>query len=616
MIAANNPEIDVNQLLQRIREELARPLLAASPAPAAPLIPGPVNLAPPRPAEKAILPLKPVYTLRDFLDHHDEAFIVNAYWGVLRRVPDPTGLDNFLGKLRNGDYTKIEILGRLRFSPEGRRCGAFAVQTASRLPVVGYGVAWLNAIARLPVFLKNWRRFEAHVALSLDQQQRVAAAGVDQIHQIHSLLEPLQREISQLAQDKAGRADLDRLQTLTDEKASRQQLADLRQRFQGDLAQVEQRLQDALTHTTAEQQAALAQVEQRLQDALTHTTAEQQAALAQVEQRLQDALTHTTAEQQAALAQARQYFEETLTHATAQQHTTLTQTQQYFQDTLNQAVAQLHDTLRDLRRQIFDQKRTLLDQQRRLGLLLEEARKRLPEPLNPEQLTNLLSEEDHLLDAMYATFEDQFRGTREDIQNRQRIYLPLIQDCQAGTDDAPVLDIGCGRGEWLALLRDEGLTARGVDLNRIFVQQCQEDQLTVIEQDAIAYLRSLPNHALGAITGFHIIEHLPTRTLIALFDEALRVLRPGGVAIFETPNPGNVLVGSCSFYMDPTHRNPLPPLLSRYLIEARGFVRVEIRELHPVDVSQHITEGPSAIIGPLNHYLFGPQDYAVIAYKA
>jgi O-antigen chain-terminating methyltransferase len=580
MIAANNPEIDVNQLLQRIREELARPLLAASPAPAAPLIPGPVNLAPPRPAEKAILPLKPVYTLRDFLDHHDEAFIVNAYWGVLRRVPDPTGLDNFLGKLRNGDYTKIEILGRLRFSPEGRRCGVhirglalpFAVQTASRLPVVGYGVAWLNAIARLPVFLKNWRRFEAHVALSLDQQQRVAAAGVDQIHQIHSLLEPLQREISQLAQDKAGRADLDRLQTLTDEKASRQQLADLRQRFQGDLAQVEQRLQDALTHTTAEQQAAL--------------------------------------------AQARQYFEETLTHATAQQHTTLTQTQQYFQDTLNQAVAQLHDTLRDLRRQIFDQKRTLLDQQRRLGLLLEEARKRLPEPLNPEQLTNLLSEEDHLLDAMYATFEDQFRGTREDIQNRQRIYLPLIQDCQAGTDDAPVLDIGCGRGEWLALLRDEGLTARGVDLNRIFVQQCQEDQLTVIEQDAIAYLRSLPNHALGAITGFHIIEHLPTRTLIALFDEALRVLRPGGVAIFETPNPGNVLVGSCSFYMDPTHRNPLPPLLSRYLIEARGFVRVEIRELHPVDVSQHITEGPSAIIGPLNHYLFGPQDYAVIAYKA
>ena len=579
MIAANNPEIDVNQLLQRIREELNR-RPADGAAPAAPLIPGPVNLAPRRPAEKAVLPSKPVYTLRDFLDYHDEAFIVNAYWGVLRRVPDPTGLNNFLGKLRNGDYTKIEILGRLRFSPEGRRCGVrirglalpFAVQTASRLPVVGYGVAWLNAIARLPVFLKNWQRFEVHVVHGLDQQQRAAAAGVDQIHQIHSLLEPLQQEISQLVQDKAGRADLDRLRALTDEKTSPQQLADLRQRLQDDLAQVEQRLQDALTHTTAQQQDAL--------------------------------------------AQARQYFEETLTHATAQQHTTLTQTQQYFQDTLNQAVAQLHDTLRDLRRQLFDQKRTILDQQRRLGLLLEEARKRLPAPLNTEQLTTLLSEEDHLLDAMYATFEDQFRGTREDIQNRQRIYLPLIQDCQAGTDDAPVLDVGCGRGEWLALLRDEGLTACGVDLNRIFVQQCQEDQLTVIEQDAIAYLRSLPNHALGAITGFHIIEHLPTRTLIALFDEALRVLRPGGGVIFETPNPGNVLVGSCSFYMDPTHRNPLPPLLSRYLIEARGFVRVEIRELHPVDVSQHITEGPSAIIGPLNHYLFGPQDYAVIAYKA
>lgn len=520
MIAANNPEIDVNQLQQRIRDELARPP-ADRAAPSVPPTPGLTSPVPPRPAVMSLLPQKPAYTLRDFLDFHDEAFVVNAYRGVLRRDPDPTGMDNFLGKLRNGDYTKIEILGRLRFSPEGRRRGVrirglalpFAVHTASRLPVVGYGIAWLNAIARLPVFIKNWQRFEAHIVHGLDQQQR---------------------------------ADLERLRALTDEKAGQQQIVDLRQR-----------LQDA----TAQQQDALVQTQQHFQDELSRAATGQQALL---------------------------------------------ESQKTF----------LLDALRDLRRQIFDQKRTLLDQQRRLGLLLEEARKRLPAPLDTEQLTTLLGEDERLLDAMYATFEDQFRGTREDIKTKQRIYLPLVRDCQAGTDDAPILDIGCGRGEWLELLRDEGLTAHGVDLNRLFVEQCQENQLAVIEQDAIACLRGLPRHALGAITGFHIIEHLPIRTLIALFDEALRVLRPGGVAIFETPNPGNVLVGSCNFYLDPTHRHPLPSPLTRYLIEARGFVRVEIRELNPVDVSQHLTEGSPALIGPLNHYFFGPQDYAVIAWKA
>ena len=303
------------------------------------------------------------------------------------------------------------------------------------------------------------------------------------------------------------------------------------------------------------------------------------------------------------LTEAWQQVQDALAHTTSQQQ-------------LAEAQQQVQEVLGDLRRQLFDHKRTLLDQQRRLGLLLEEARKRLPAPLNSEQLNAMLNEDEHRLDAMYATFEDQFRGTREDIKQRQRIYLPLIQQCQAGTDHAPVLDVGCGRGEWLELLRDQRLVGRGVDLNRVFVQQCLEDHLHVIEQDAIAYLRSLPHHALGAITGFHIIEHLPIRTLIALFDEALRVLQPGGVAIFETPNPGNLLVGSCNFYLDPTHRNPLPAPLSRYLIEARGFVRAEIIELHPFDAGNHFSDGPPATMNRLNQHFFGPQDYAVVAYKA
>ena len=598
LIAANNPEIDVDLLMQRIREEIAqRPTDSAPPG-------GSVRPAQPAPplndmlraltetATVAALPQKSVYALRDFLDYHDEAFIVNAYRGVLRREPDSSGMTDFLGKLRHGDYTKIEILGRLRFSPEGRRHGVrirgliapFALQTACRLPVLGYGIAWLNFILRLPVLIRNWQRFEAHSAFRADQNHRVLA---ESIRQMSGFLGQLQRDASQLAEGKASQADfcdlrekIQQMQQLADEKASQQQLTDLYQQ-----------LQDALAHTASQQQLAevqqqLAEARQQVQDALAHTASQQQ--LAEVQQQL---------------TEARQQVQDALAHTASQQQ-------------LAEAQQQVQEVLGDLRRQLFDHKRTLLDQQRRLGLLLEEARKRLPAPLNSEQLNAMLNEDEHRLDAMYATFEDQFRGTREDIKQRQRIYLPLIQQCQAGTDHAPVLDIGCGRGEWLELLRDQRLVGRGVDLNRVFVQQCLEDHLHVIEQDAIAYLRSLPHHALGAITGFHIIEHLPIRTLIALFDEALRVLQPGGVAIFETPNPGNLLVGSCNFYLDPTHRNPLPAPLSRYLIEARGFIRAEIIELHPFDAGNHFSDGPPATMNRLNQHFFGPQDYAVVAYKA
>jgi O-antigen chain-terminating methyltransferase len=247
-----------------------------------------------------------------------------------------------------------------------------------------------------------------------------------------------------------------------------------------------------------------------------------------------------------------------------------------------------------------------------LALLLEEARKRLPDPISQKQIEKMVQEEDHLLDAMYVSFEDQFRGTREDIKNRLSVYLPVITEAGAGTDDFPVLDIGCGRGEWLELLKYERLTAKGLDLNRVMVQQCQEIGLEVAEQEALAGLRELPPNSLGAITGMHIIEHLPFRQMIALYDEALRVIKPGGVIIFETPNPENLMVGAYTFYSDPTHKNPLPPHLVQFLIEARGFVRPQIMRLHPNETLKEALSNMPEI----KEFFAGPQDYAVIAYKA
>jgi O-antigen chain-terminating methyltransferase len=257
----------------------------------------------------------------------------------------------------------------------------------------------------------------------------------------------------------------------------------------------------------------------------------------------------------------------------------------------------------------------VLDQDRRLGLLLEEARKRLPKPISVSQIATMLTEEDHRLDAMYASFEDQFRGTRDDIRRRQAIYLPYVQEAKGGSALAPIIDIGCGRGEWLELLRDEGLVAMGVDLNRIFLDGCRGLNLDVTEQDAIEFLRQRKRDSVGVVTSFHMIEHLEHRMLIALLDETFRVLRPGGIAIFETPNPRNVVVGSCNFYLDPTHKRPLPPELSRYLLEARGFSKVEVKELHPCNTEQMVSEGVKEVKDMLNRMFYSSQDYAVIGRK-
>lgn len=280
-----------------------------------------------------------------------------------------------------------------------------------------------------------------------------------------------------------------------------------------------------------------------------------------------------------------------------------------------QREAATEDALAAMRRQLLDHRRNVLDQERRLNLLLEEARRRMPEPMGPDQIAALAAEADHTLDAFYVSFEDQFRGTREDIKGRVAVYLPLVQAAKAGLPDRPILDLGCGRGEWLELLKDHGLVGRGVDANRVMVAQCEELGLDVRQGDASEALKSLPSRSLGAVTGFHIVEHLPFRTLVALFDEALRVLKPGGFILFETPNPENILVGACNFYFDPTHRNPLPPEPLRFVADARGFVRTEIIRLHPPEwarTPESLDSAPPVIAKAFA----AAQDYSIIAYRA
>jgi O-antigen chain-terminating methyltransferase len=219
-------------------------------------------------------------------------------------------------------------------------------------------------------------------------------------------------------------------------------------------------------------------------------------------------------------------------------------------------------------------------------------------------------EEDHLLDPLYASFEDEFRGPRDEVRQRLQVYIPFLKE--AGITSG-VLDVGCGRGEWLELLSSEGIEAEGVDRNRIFIEDCRANGLNVVEQDALLYLRSLPDESLNAVTTFHLVEHLRFETLIKFIDEIVRTLKPGGMFIVETPNPENFMVGSCNFYADPTHRNPIPSQTLQFLLEARGLGSINVLKLRPREAAN--IEGDSELVKRFNEYFYSAPDYGIVARK-
>jgi SAM-dependent methyltransferase len=226
----------------------------------------------------------------------------------------------------------------------------------------------------------------------------------------------------------------------------------------------------------------------------------------------------------------------------------------------------------------------------------------------------------------YVGFEDQFRGSRDVIRARLESYLPFFE----GQSD--VLDVGCGRGEFLDLLAERGILARGIDLNHEMAEQCRARGLDVTEADAVGYLSGLPDASLGGIFAAQVVEHLDPGYLLRFLELSFHKLRPGGRLVLETLNPACWVAFFESYIRDITHRWPLHPETLKYLVTASGFPRVEIEYRSPVpeqdrlqrvafpagvDPAFHdLSEIMNGNIGKLNARMFTYMDYAIVGTKA
>jgi 2-polyprenyl-3-methyl-5-hydroxy-6-metoxy-1,4-benzoquinol methylase len=217
-------------------------------------------------------------------------------------------------------------------------------------------------------------------------------------------------------------------------------------------------------------------------------------------------------------------------------------------------------------------------------------------------------------DSFYHRLENQFRGTTDDIKMRLRIYLPEVEAAVLRCTEKPVLDIGCGRGEWLELLSESDLPAFGVDTNPVQIADVMVAGLDARQLDARAALTAQPDNSLSCITAHHLIEHLPFDEVLWITREAMRVLAPGGLLLFETPNVRNILVGATSFHNDPTHLKPMTDPVLSVLFEIVGFGDIDIRRLHPHEKLEYF-QSKSGFDPELAGLLFGPQDLTIMGTK-
>jgi len=575
------PRLPTSEIMRRVRAEVARRRAGSSKNEAANSASEVAMTVPHWQTAIPKLSGKREYALGELLVFSDLDFVSTVYQVVLRRKPSQGELAHYLALLRDGNHSKIEILGEIRWSREGVARGVhvdgllipYTLRKWERRRFVGPVLRWLHAFAKLG---QGERRSAAEAAR---QGREIQVLG-DTLNGVSTALDEWRKDLE-------GRFDASIREVVAQQASLSTAIGGMRSRLEGvDLLLGRLDFREEVEQIKSKQASLQAQMEQ--------ISTEFKFARAQEDLKLQHA--------EAKYASAVELLN--------QRNYALLETQQTVEHInrrlANVGVPQPLDTvckeLKSLASRLFE-----------IELNTAQRFATLRDPAKADEVFKTVD-----LDPFYAAFEDHFRGGRDLVRERARPYIELVRGVAAGTSSAPVLDIGCGRGEWLELLREHGLIGRGIDLNRIFIEICRGHGLDVTEGDAISVLSALPDNSVGAITSMHLVEHLPFEQLIILLDEAYRVLIPGGLLLLETPNPENLSVGAHTFYLDPTHRNPIPPVALQWMVQARGFRDAVVDRLtvaREMDAPPQLAEdipGASSINSLLAQFNIAP-DYAIIA---
>lgn len=569
------PHID--QLIQSIRDEAARPEYQVSTAHPMPSGTGKPGLTAPTPMPTASTPAPhahavPTRHAAQQLDHVDDfllisdnvQFIETAYLQLLRRPADALGIQHYLEKLKQG-YGQMFVLAALRTSPEGRKAHA---------RVAGFGLSswfYFASVAGQRIGLAAPTRLVSK-AYSAWRHLLLAASG------------RLGTRISQIAAHiPALEVQHQTLRTQIEQQGAWNTHTQQRLDQQGAWnTYAEQRLD--------QQETWNAHTAQRFEQ-FSH---QQETWNTRAMQRFDQQETwQTTAEQRL----------EQLTAFQAEQTTRFVESQQA------QKNCEAHHRFE---LQLL-QARVMTLQLRSTAQAWKNTTPAAPPPPPPPG-TQPEIDASNAIDDYYLAFENAMRGSHVEITQKLTPYLPHLVTLAPEVLALPMLDLGCGRGEWLELLCAQGFDAMGLDLNPAMVRHCQSRGLRAVHANALQWLAQQADGTYGLVSGFHIIEHLPFEQLFTLIAQAWRVLAPGGVLVLETPNPENVLVGSHTFYHDHTHRNPITPTSLRFLLGYHGFSGQQFLRLNPYPGSDRVQE-TGALAERVNGHLYGPQDYGVVARK-
>ena len=501
--------------------------------------------------------------LYDLIFYDNETFLNKAYQVVLQRQPDEIGLENALRYLQKGG-SKQSLLADMMLSDEGLQHQVdidgvdWYLFRARLLRKLGYAGRILKPLVILPDHIFKPRLMPIiHKIMNIEEQNT----------QLQQQLQEQHSEFQKHNEELIG------------------QLQEQRSEFQKHNEELIGQLQEQRSEFQKHNEELIGQLQEQRSQLQEHN--------------------------------------EELIGQLQEQHSQLQEQHSKFQKHNEKLIGKLQEQNQQLENHLAQVRMQFNYQQRNQDAFLQEL---IDTTYNPDEGNNkpesvqpvLQAHQNDKLDAYYVVFEDACRGSREQIRSSLSNYLPYIRQARDTLElpdsEVRLMDLGCGRGEWLGLLNEQGWQAEGVDINKVMVQDCVNKGLSVVQQDVISYLKQQSSDSILAVTAFHIIEHIPFASLLSLFEESIRVLKPGGLIIFETPNVENILVGSHTFYHDPTHRNPVTPTSVQFLAHYIGFCQVEIVRLHPYPEEARLP-GHDPVTERLNGHLCGPQDYAIIAHK-